>query len=633
MLLLLPVLGILGIASPASAHPTLLSTDPADGTAVVRSPGSIVLVFNEAVTAGPSAVVVMAANGHRVPVSLPSTADGGRVVTVRPVSTLRPGTYLVRWQVTGTDGDQVTDDFRFAVGTAVAGSAAGAPGGSVAVVVAALRFLLFAGLAVAVGEVVGRRLQPIVEDDARTVRLRSWMAPAVLLALAGVLGLATVLIADSGAWQVLWRSRPGQLLLAEGLGLAATLWVALGRRVDRSRWPLVPLAVVVGAEGLRSHANIAEPGWGALVTGVHLAAAAVWAGTLLYVVRATRSWPAEHRVVGQLLARYIRLAGWIFVGVVGSGALSAVLLVPLSAVLDSGYGRILVGKLTLVALAAALALTARLRLRRDGRRVQRVYRLTRVEGGALLGALLASAVLVSAPPPSSGLLAPLPPVGQVVPLGARAGQVGVAIAASAAQLVVRLSAPRLGNDYAPRQPSPSYRLSGHLATGGRPGAALRFRACGEGCFVAAADWRTGDNVLTLLVGAAGWRGGAVSMLIPWPAQPGAQDLARAVRATRTVPSMTIYETVTSDTATASPAPQRLNVSGAWFVGQEPYASGVAPIAARLAPPGRPVELALGYPAAAVDVRLTLDRLGRISAETLTDDTHLIQRRFVYPSGG
>lgn len=633
MLLLLPVLGILGIASPASAHPTLLSTDPADGTAVVRSPGSIVLVFNEAVTAGPSAVVVMAANGHRVPVSRPSTADGGRVVTVRPVSTLRPGTYLVRWQVTGTDGDQVTDDFRFAVGTAVAGSAAGAPGGSVAVVVAALRFLLFAGLAVAVGEVVGRRLQPIVEDDARTVRLRSWMAPAVLLALAGVLGLATVLIADSGAWQVLWRSRPGQLLLAEGLGLAATLWVALGRRVDRSRWPLVPLAVVVGAEGLRSHANIAEPGWGALVTGVHLAAAAVWAGTLLYVVRATWSWPAEHRVVGQLLARYIRLAGWVFVGVVGSGALSAVLLVPLSAVLDSGYGRILVGKLTLVALAAALALTARLRLRRDGRRVQRVYRLTRVEGGALLGALLASAVLVSAPPPSSGLLAPPPPVGQVVPLGARAGQVGVAIAASAAQLVVRLSAPRLGNDYAPRQPSPSYRLSGHLATGGRPGAALRFRACGEGCFVAAADWRTGDNVLTLLVGAAGWRGGAVSMLIPWPAQPGAQDLARAVRATRTVPSMTIYETVTSDTATASPAPQRLNVSGAWFVGQEPYASGVAPIAARLAPPGRPVELALGYPAAAVDVRLTLDRLGRISAETLTDDTHLIQRRFVYPSGG
>jgi copper transport protein len=41
------------------------------------------------------------------------------------------------------------------------------------------------------------------------------------------------------------------------------------------------------------------------------------------------------------------------------------------------------------------------------------------------------------------------------------------------------------------------------------------------------------------------------------------------------------------------------------------------------------QLALGYPAASINVLVTLDRAGRIADETLTDPRHLVTRRIVY----
>jgi copper transport protein len=99
---------------------------------------------------------------------------------------------------------------------------------------------------------------------------------------------------------------------------------------------------------------------------------------------------------------------------------------------------------------------------------------------------------------------------------------------------------------------------------------------------------------------------------------------------RAADHLTVYETVTSDTTTPPVSPQRFDLNGSWFLSQEPYASGVAPIADRISPDGQPIRLALGYPAAFTNVTLTLDAQGRISEETSTDSTHLIHRRFVYP---
>ncbi len=632
VVLLVLVATALGGATPASAHPTLLFTDPPADTAVPTSPRVISLVFGEAVTVGPHAVAVLDSDGRPVPMGPASTARDGKVVTARPTGVFQPGTYVVRWQVTGSDGDLVDEEFRFAVGTAISGAGTTSGAQPVSWDDAALRWLLFAGLTIALGGVIGERFTTsarVEKPDLR--RLQSWVLPGALLGLAGVVGLAALLVTDTASVSTLWQARVGQLLLAESLGLAMASGLAVVRCRRIRAWVVLPLAAVAVAEGLRSHANVAAPGWGALLTGAHLAAVAVWVGALLHVVRAALAWRREPPAVRWVLSGYVRLAAWVFVIVIGTGTITALVLVPLSAVLSTTYGLVLLIKLALVALAAGVALTARRALRHHDR-LDQVRTLARVESSVLVGVLAVSAVLVSTPPASNQQLTPPPPRGPVVPLGALAGQVGVSASASEGQLVVRLTTPRRGDYYAP-QPPPDYTLSGQVSAERSGITVLKFRGCGEGCFVSIVGWRDGDNVLTLHVDASSWRGGTVSLLIPWPAQPGADELTRAVAALRTANRITVYETVTSDTTTGAGALQRLDLKGSFFVSQEPYASGTAPIVVRISQGDQPVRLALGYPAAAINVALTLDKDGRISTETLTDRAHLIHRRFVYSDHG
>ncbi len=447
MLLIVALAAMLGGAVPASAHPTLLFTDPAADTAVPDSPTLVTLVFNEAVTVGARAVTVDDSDGRQVPLGATTTALGGRVVTADPTGILQPGTYLVRWQVTGSDGDLVDGEFRFAVGTAISGAGTASGGQPISWAAAALRWLLFAGLALALGGVVGERFTTSARVEKPALPgLRSWVVPGVLGGLAGVVGLAAVLVTDTGTASTLWQNRPGQLLLAEAAGLAVALGLA---GIRRCSWAVVPLVVVVAAaEGLRSHANVAAPGWGALLTGVHLAAVAIWVGALVHVARAGFAWRQERPAMRWVLSGYLRLSAWVFVIVVGTGTITALLLVPLSALLTTTYGQVLLVKLGLVALAGGLALTARLAMRQSDR-LDRVRTLARVESSVLVGVLVVSAVLVSAPAAGSQPPTPPPPRGPVVPLGTLAGQVGVSAAASEGQLVVRLSTPRRGDYYDP----------------------------------------------------------------------------------------------------------------------------------------------------------------------------------------
>jgi copper transport protein len=261
--LVIAVATVLGGATQASAHPTLLFTDPAADTAVPTSPPVISLVFGEAVTVGPHAVAVLDGDGHPMPTGPASTARDGTVVTARLAGVLPPGTYLVRWQVTGSDGDLVDQEFRFAVGTAISGAGTTSGTQSVSWGDAALRWLLFTGLAVALGGVIGERFTISARAEKPDLPpLRSWVLPGALLGLASVVGLAALLVIDTAAVSSLWQGRAGQFLLAEALGLAVASGLAALRGGGARVWAVLPLAVVAVAEGLRSHANVAAPGWG-----------------------------------------------------------------------------------------------------------------------------------------------------------------------------------------------------------------------------------------------------------------------------------------------------------------------------------------------------------------------------------
>jgi copper transport protein len=622
----LAILG-LGVAGTAAAHPTLLFTEPAADTAVSDAPQAITLMFNEQVSIGSDAIVVHDKDGRTVSMGAPTTARSGQVVTARPVVPLPPGSYTVRWRVTGTDGDLVEEEFRFGVGYALTAVAPGAEQPPIAWLSAALRWVLFAGFAVAFGGLIGERF--IVSARAENPRLpapRSAITGALVAALAGTAGLAAQALVDAGRVSVLWRDGSGVVVSIEAAGFAVALALVWLRR---RTWALLPLLVVVAAEGWRSHAQTTKPGWGALLTGVHLAAAATWVGALVATTLAVLAWRHEPAAVRWVLSSYMRLALSTFVVVIGTGVASALVLLPLSGVFTTDYGRVLLVKLGLVVTATALALTART-VQRSEARIPKLTKVIRGESLTLVAVLALSATLVSTTP-ATGAVQPAPPEprGPVLPLGTLAGQIGVAVAASNGQLVVRLATPRRGDYYA-AQPDVRYTLSGRVGHPTGDDRPLTFRGCGQGCFVADTDWADGENVLSLAAGADTAKGGPVSLLVPWPTLPGADELARAVAATRAAGDITVYEAVTSDTTTGSTEPQPLDVPAEFFVSQEPYAGGSAPQAVHLAGGSGATRLALGYPAASINVLVTLDRAGRIVDETLTDPRHLVTRRIVYP---
>jgi copper transport protein len=614
-------------AMPASAHPVLLFTDPALDGAVSEPPRSVTLVFNEAVTANQRSIGVTDVRDRDIAVGPARTAKEGTVLTAPVRAELAPGIYQVRWEATGVDGHGIDGEFRFAVGTAIAGAGTAGGASSTDWLAAAARWLLLAGFALAFGGLIGERITRTPRrENPGLPALRSWSPHGAAVGLLAAAAAGAMLVADLGTPSALWDSEPGRVALADAIGFALALaLLAAGRRL----WALLPLLAIPVAEGVGSHSNVEIPIAGAALTGVHLAAAAVWVGALLHSARAAVRWRSSPPAVRWVLLGYARLAAWVFVIVVATGLTMALLLVPLPAVTTTTYGQSLLVKLVLVVVVSALALAGRWALRRQ--RLGRVTTTTRAEATTLVAVLAATAVLVSTPTPQGPDAAPPPPPprGVAVPAGGLAGQVGVNVVASDGQVVVRLSTPRAGNYYG-NYDRPDYELSGQLQRASGSRVPVEFRSCGGGCFVADLTWRDGSNVLTLRAHADGWRGGTFAALIPWPAQPGADLVKRTVRVMHELKEFTIHEAGTSDTSREMPDPQPLTVSGKLLLSNEPYNAGIAPIAATIKTPSGATRLLMGFPAAGAHATLTLDRTGRITAETLTGPKHLIKRRFLYP---
>jgi copper transport protein len=608
---------------PAAAHATLLVTTPIADGAVAEPPTHVELVFNEPVVV--HALSVRDRAGEPYQLGAAAMGAGGRAVMVPVEVDLPTGVYTVRWEVTGTDGDRHGDEFRFAVGAAVLDPGTATGGGlGVAWDSAALRGLLFAALAVGLGGLVGQWLvrgARLVNPDLSEVP--SWLPAATLAGLAAAAGLA-VPLSDQ-----LLDSTPGRVVVAEAFGFAAAAGLVAVRRAG---WAVVPLLLVVAAEAVRSHAQGSQPGWGAVLAGVHLATAAVWVGALVHVVRAGWAWRGRRAAVWWLVSGYSRTALWLAGGVLAAGLAMALLLVPLDAVTTTGYGRTLLVKLALVATAIALAVSARWLLRRR-RDPARLARTATVEASVLVVVLAVSAVLTATPPADqeSTWPPPAPAVGPVQPIGAMAGQLGLAIAASQEQLVVRVSTPRLG-DYYDVPAEREYTLAGRhvpAGTGGEP-VTLAFRPCGDDCFVADARWAEGENLLTLRATAQGWQGGDASVVVPWPVTPVDDQLARVVAAMDRAGGFTVLESISSDTSRPMPAPQPLPIDAGTFLSDQPYGTGVAPQGVVL-PDDRDgrTRLRLGFPAERRFAELVVAADGRLISEALSGPKHVIRRSFQY----
>ncbi|MFI8188237.1 CopD family protein [Streptomyces sp. NPDC085946] len=238
--------------------------------------------------------------------------------------------------------------------------------------IALLRAVLFAALCVPAGELFVGRLARAV-PGAPAALPRSWSAAAAAAGCAAALGLASVVatgnLVPQDPSQVdvggLYASREGKLALLEVNAFLLAGLCAVSRRPGTQAWPL---AAVVVAEALRAHPPTEYgPLTGSALTLVHLTCAALWAGGLLHALRTLRRWRGTGAGAA-LLGRYARAATLLLAAVTATGVCSSLRRMPPGTVLEqlttTAYGRVLLAKLVLMAAVAALALWARVRLRR-----------------------------------------------------------------------------------------------------------------------------------------------------------------------------------------------------------------------------------------------------------------------------
>ena len=102
------------LATPAAAHASLISIDPADGARLDESPDVVRLTFSERVSVGLGGVRVLDADGN--PVQDGAARADGEVVEVDLQPDLPDGTYVVTYRVVSADGHPVRGGSVFGVG-------------------------------------------------------------------------------------------------------------------------------------------------------------------------------------------------------------------------------------------------------------------------------------------------------------------------------------------------------------------------------------------------------------------------------------------------------------------------------------------------------------------------------------
>ena len=416
LVLLLPVLVLVGSASPASAHATLIGTDPAEGAVLETAPEQVTFTFNESVIGNPAGIKVFDATGAVVPSSA-SVRDSQLVVALD--EEVGEGTLVVVWRLVSADGHPIGGSLSFSVGAPsqvvdVPAAADADTETEAPVLLGILRWLGYLGLLAAAGVAVFSVLFLPPGADASRARLRTavrvagavaalgWWAAVPLIALYQ-LGRSASALGDGATWSSLAPAEYGvPAAVVLGLGLAVT--------ARRTLLVLVGSGIALAAPALTGHTRATTPA--ALVVGVdvlHLAAGAMWLGGLLALSLVIRDLAARDDTGAVVLARFSTWGAGILGVLVAAGSVLAWRITgSWSALLDTGYGTLLLVKVLLVLAAFALAAWNRFallpRLQAAPRRRERrdaatlVVRTTLAEAGVLVAVLLVTGFLVDRSP-------------------------------------------------------------------------------------------------------------------------------------------------------------------------------------------------------------------------------------------
>jgi copper transport protein len=436
--------------SPAAAHATLISVDPPDGARLDESPDVVRLTFSEPVSADLGGIEVLDDAGAQVQDGA-ARVDGPTVeIDLRP--DLPNGTYVISYRVVSADGHPVRGASVFGVGpgsldTDALGQLTEEGNDRIWEVAGAIgRWLAYSGVLLASGGVAFLVL--VHRGGAERFHLVRVVWTAALVGAVGSM-VALPVQAALGTGQ-----GPGSLfdpgVLAEvvrdgvGLGLVLALGglVVAVSMVERQRTIALAGAIVAaGSFATNGHTRAGSSATLATIADAsHLLAAAAWGGGLVLLalcLRARRrAGEVDHTASAALVGRFSTLATVtvVLVGVSGA-ALSWIELGSLDALTGTGYGRLLLVKVGVVAVIAALGAYNHFRLvpaLTRGRAQAALAQLRgtlRLEVLALALVVALTAVLVVVTPGKAQTEGGV--VEEVVPLG-DAGSVQVTVSPAAA---------------------------------------------------------------------------------------------------------------------------------------------------------------------------------------------------------
>jgi copper transport protein len=374
---------VLLIAPPASAHATVVASDPIDGSRLQTAPATVSVTFDQAVTLNREGYLrVVDQAGRRADSGQPNHPDGvGSKIAVAIKSGLGDGTYTASFRIISADGHPIAGAIRFVVGNGelAAGAApTSTVDGTTSVVFDVVRWLAFAGLALLGGAWLMLTMWPEGRDDRRARRLiwAGWLITA-LAALAEVV-VQGPYVAGSGLGDLTnWTLLDATLHTTYGtahsirLLLLGALGAVLGAQLRdprRSRLTEVAAALGIGVVltyAASGHAQSQDPRWLAMTSySAHLAAMAIWVGGLIYLLVAVlpRREPDELR---RVLPVFSRTAMGCVVVLAVSGTYQAWLGIgSVDAITSTRYGQLVLVKAGLFVVILGLANLSRVVVQR-----------------------------------------------------------------------------------------------------------------------------------------------------------------------------------------------------------------------------------------------------------------------------
>lgn len=114
------VLGVLASASPAWAHNSLVSSNPADGAVLDTAPTQLTFVFDKSVPLDTLTIEYIDATGVRNTLTGSTHGASGDTEVVTPLPSLPPGEVTTRWRLVGPDGHPITGRVTFTISEAAA---------------------------------------------------------------------------------------------------------------------------------------------------------------------------------------------------------------------------------------------------------------------------------------------------------------------------------------------------------------------------------------------------------------------------------------------------------------------------------------------------------------------------------